>query len=157
MERGLVSAGHLETARAAQVILEAGGNAFDAAVGAAFAACAAEPVFTSLGGGGFLLARPAGRPEILYDFFVQTPRRRRPASEIEFYPIHADFGPTTQEFHVGLGSVATPGMIAGLFAIHGELGSLPIAEVVAPALRMAREGILVTDFQEYLFQVVRPI
>lgn len=157
MERGLVSAGHIETARAAQAVLQAGGNAFDAAVAAAFAACAAEPVFTSLGGGGFLLARAAGRPEILYDFFVQTPKRRRPSSEIEFYPIHADFGPTTQEFHVGMGSVATPGMIAGLLAVHGELGSLPIAEVVAPARHLAREGVLVTAFQEYLFQVVRPI
>jgi gamma-glutamyltranspeptidase/glutathione hydrolase len=157
MTKGIVAAGHEETARAAKIILENGGNAFDAAVAAAFAACVAEPVFTSLGGGGFLLAHAAAGSEALYDFFVQTPRKVPSAERLDFHPIHADFGPTTQEFHIGLGAVATPGTVAGLFAVHEDLGSLPIQEVMSPAIHLCRDGFIVNAFQEYLFRVVGPI
>lgn len=153
----MVAAGHEKTAEAAREILEEGGNAFDAAVGAGFAACAAEPVLTSLGGGGFLLAHPAAGGECLYDFFVQTPRSLRPRNELDFFPIHADFGPTTQEFHIGLGSMAVPGTVAGLFAVQRDLGRLPIQKILEPAIRLCREGIVINPFQEYLFQVVAPI
>ena len=54
---GVIAAGHPQTVRAAAIILEEGGNAFDAVLAAAFASCVAEPVLASLGGGGFLLAR----------------------------------------------------------------------------------------------------
>ncbi|HEX9568781.1 MAG TPA: hypothetical protein VF987_03805, partial [Rhodospirillales bacterium] len=54
----------------------------------------AEAVFSSPGGGGFLMARRAGSHKAaLFDFFCETPRRRRAANEVEFFPIHADFGP----------------------------------------------------------------
>ncbi|HMB60038.1 MAG TPA: gamma-glutamyltransferase, partial [Xanthomonadales bacterium] len=54
---GIAATGHIETSRIAAKILKAGGNAFDAAVGALAAACMAEPLFVSLGGGGFIAAR----------------------------------------------------------------------------------------------------
>ena len=57
--RGAVASGHREVSEAAAVALREGGNAFDAALTAGFAACVAEPMFASLGGGGFLLARSA--------------------------------------------------------------------------------------------------
>ncbi len=157
MKLGMVAAGHEATARAAMDILEAGGNAFDAAVAAGFAASAAEPVLTSLGGGGFLLAHSGEGIERLYDFFVQTPRRLAPIAELDFHPIQADFGPTTQEFHIGLGAIAVPGTVAGLFAVQQDLGRLSMQEVLEPALRLCREGVVISAFQEYLFQVVGPI
>ncbi len=55
--KGVIAAGHLETVRAAAIILEEGGNAFDAVLAAVFTASVVEPVLCSLGGGGFLLAR----------------------------------------------------------------------------------------------------
>ena len=70
---GAVACGHPATADAAIQILEAGGNAFDAAIAAQFAACVAEPVLASLAGGGFLLARPAAGQARLLDFFAHTP------------------------------------------------------------------------------------
>src|SRR4029453_13560146 len=73
MTQGSVAAGHEKTAQAALEILEEGGNAFDAAVGAGFAACAAEPVLTSLGGGGFFLARPRPRGNCFFSFSSQPP------------------------------------------------------------------------------------
>ncbi len=157
--KGVIAAGHEETARAAQIILEEGGNAFDAALGALCAACMAEPVLASLGGGGFLLARPAGSggKPVLYDFFTQTPRHRRVLEEVDFFPIIADFGEAQQEFHIGLGSMATPGAVKGLFGVHGDLGSMPMANIVEPARKLARDGVIINRLQDYIFTIVEKI
>src|SRR3546814_11686187 len=85
--RGAVACGHPATAAAAEAMLAEGGNAFDAVLAACCAATVAEPVLASLGGGGFLLAQPAGREPLLYDFFVQTPRRRGDPAQLDFHPI----------------------------------------------------------------------
>jgi gamma-glutamyltranspeptidase/glutathione hydrolase len=156
--RAVVAAGHKLTASAAAEILEDGGNAFDAALAGMFVTFVAEAVFSSPGGGGFLMARRAGRDSCaLFDFFVETPRQRRSAAEVEFFPIHADFGPAKQEFHIGLGSSATPGVVPGLFAVHQALGTLPMKRLVAPAVRAARTGFPLNEFQAYLFTVIAPI
>ena len=156
--KSVVAAGHRLTAEAAGEILEDGGNAFDAAVAGTFMSFVAEAVFASPGGGGFLMARRAGRDAVtLYDYFVETPRQRRKPGEVAFFPIHADFGPAKQEFHIGLGSSATPGMVPGLFAIHEELCRLPMTRLVEPAARAARAGFPVNAFQAYLFTVIAPI
>jgi gamma-glutamyltranspeptidase/glutathione hydrolase len=154
---GAVAAGHPATAEAAAWALEEGGNAFDAAMAGLCAACVAEPVLTSLGGGGFLLAHQGGGRNTLYDFFVQTPLRKRAVSDLDFYPITADFGTAQQEFHIGMGSVAAPGTIKGLFRIHDELGSLPMREIVKPAVDFARDGIVLNRLQAYIFSIVAPI
>jgi gamma-glutamyltranspeptidase/glutathione hydrolase len=157
MRKGIVAAGHRLTARAAAEILEAGGSAFDAVLAAHLTACVAEPVLASLGGGGFLLAAPADGPPRLYDFFAQTPRRKRPAAEIDFRPILADFGTATQEFHIGYGTIATPGAVRGWFDVHRDLGRLPMREIAEPAVRLAREGVVLDELQAYIFSVVAPI
>jgi gamma-glutamyltranspeptidase / glutathione hydrolase len=158
--KGVIAAGHAETVRAAAAILEEGGNAFDAVLAAIFAACVAEPVLSSLGGGGFLLALPADRGKnspIVYDFFTQTPKRKIPAAESDFYPIIADFGTVTQQFHIGMGAIATPGTVMGLFQVHRDLGTMPMSRLVEPAIGLARDGLAVTELQAYLFQIVGPI
>ncbi len=154
---GMVAAGHPVTARAATEILRAGGNAFDAALAALFASCVAEPVLASLGGGGFLNARPAGAKPLLYDFFAQTPHQKPAESDIDIYPILADFGTAQQEFHIGMGSIATPGVIKGAFAIHRDLCRMPMREIIQPACEAAREGVRVNGFQHYISDVVSPI
>ncbi|MGC1178104.1 MAG: gamma-glutamyltransferase [Methyloceanibacter sp.] len=151
------AAGHALTAEAAAEILEDGGNAFDASLAGVFMAFVAEAVFASPGGGGFLMAREARGRTALYDFFAETPLRRREGDEVSFFPIHADFGPAKQEFHIGLGSSATPGLAPGLFAIHEELCRLPMQRLVEPAVRAARAGFPLSDFQAYLFTVIAPI
>lgn len=157
MSRGVVAAGHPVTADAARDTLAAGGNAFDAVLAAMLAACVAEPVLASLGGGGFLLAHPAGSEPEVFDFFVQTPRNQRPLEEIDFRPIVADFGSAQQEFHIGLGTIATPGVVAGFFDIHGALGTLPADIIAGPAIEAAREGVVVNGFQHYIATIVAPI
>lgn len=154
---GVVAAGHELTARAAEIILREGGNAFDAALGALAAACVVEPVLASLGGGAFLLAQPADGSARVYDCFVQTPIRRRAVSETDFRPIIADFGSAEQEFHVGNGSIATPGVVRGLFAVHRDLGRMPLPELMQPALQYAAEGVIVNNFQAYIFSIISAI
>ncbi len=159
--KGAVASGHPETTRAAAAVLEEGGNAFDAALAGIFTACVAEPVLASLGGGGFLMARPVAGSHagsiVLYDCFPQTPLNRRPQSDIDFKPVLADFGPTTQEFHIGMGAIATPGLLKGLFQAHGDLGRMPLRRIVEPAVSLAREGVRVNADQARLTKIVGAI
>ena len=155
--QGAVACGHDQTAQAAAQILSEGGNAFDAIVAAHFAACVVEPVLASLGGGGFLLAHPSAGNTVLYDFFAHTPQQKLPVEEVDFYPILADFGETTQEFHIGMGSIATPGAVKGMFAIYKDLCTLPLAELMTPAIELAKYGAVVNEFQAYIFDIIKPI
>ncbi len=156
--KGVVAAGHEVTARACADMLEAGGNAFDAALAGMVASGVPEIILSSLGGGGFMMTYRADTGEtVLYDFFAQTPHRKRPVDELDFHAIHADFGPATQEFHIGAGSTATPGVIPGLFALHRDLCSLPLTTLFAPAISAARDGVAISPFQAYLFTVIEPI
>jgi len=154
---GVAASGSAEVTQTAVEILEAGGNAFDAALGALCTAAIAEPLLASLGGGGFLMALPEGQAPRVYDFFCQTPGKRRPDHEIDFYPIMANFGTAEQEFHIGLGSSAVPGVVAGIFEAHRDLGRMPVAEIMAPAIQLARSGVEIDAFHQYIIRILRPI
>jgi gamma-glutamyltranspeptidase / glutathione hydrolase len=156
MAKGIVAAGHPLTLQAAEDVLNAGGNAFDAAIAAFYAACVAEPVLASPGGGGFLLAKPVNKNVVLYDFFVQTPKNSI-REDVDFLPILADFGKTKQEFHIGLASIATPGAIRGLFDVHRDLASIAMRELVQPAVAYSKQGVQTNDFQAYILDIVSPI
>ena len=137
-KKSVVAAGHELTAKAAAEILQDGGNAFDACVAGLFMTFVAEAVFASPGGGGFLMARREESDAVsLFDFVAETPRKRRPSSQIDFYPIYADFGPAKQEFHIGLGSSATPGMVPGIVDMHEALCRLPMT-ISVPKMRNVR-------------------
>jgi gamma-glutamyltranspeptidase/glutathione hydrolase len=154
---GAVACGHPQTAEAAELILREGGNAFDAIIAAFLTSCVVEPVLASLGGGGFMLAHTAERRDLIYDFFAQTPCNPLAADTLDFYPIQADFGATTQEFHIGLASVATPGAVQGIFKIHHDLGTLPMTELVQPAVEAARYGVNMSAFQASILDIIAPI
>ena len=153
--KGAVAAGDRLTAQAAAEILKAGGNAFDAAVAAGFAAPMAEPALTSAGGGGFLLAVSPGEKPLLYDFFVDVPPKR--LKNPEFYPITVDFGDAKQVFYIGAGSIAVPGFVAGLLRVHAERGKLPLKEVLAPAISYAKEGVFLSPIQASFVKLLEPI
>ena len=157
--KGVIATGHPLVTEAAAGILRAGGNAFDAALAAGFAAAVAEPMFTSLGGGGFLLARESTGREVLFDFFVDTPGRGLPEGRLEphFLPVTVHFPGSDQVFNIGLGSVAVPGTLLGFLHVHQRLGGLPLAEVTAPAARLAREGVVLTEHQGYVLELLTPI
>lgn len=153
--KGVVAAGDLQTAQAAAEVLKYGGNAFDAVLAALFASTVAEPVLSSLGGGGFLMAKPANGSAVLFDFFSQTPKVKK--TDVDFKPILADFGTVSQEFHIGLGSMATPGVVKGAFDIHRAFGTMPMRDIVAPACTLAKGGFALSPLQAYIFEIVELI
>ena len=77
--------------------------------------------------------------------------------QLDFAPVQADFGTTLQEFHTGRGATATPGMVAGLSAISDELGRMPFASVLEPAIELARNGVEVNPLQAFILDAVSPI
>ena len=93
----------------------------------------------------------------LYDFFCQTPREKRPVSEVEFFPITVDFGDAKEEFHIARASLAVPGAIAGVFALHRDFGSIPMRELVQPAMEFTRTGFEIVPFQYLDFELLEPI
>lgn len=151
-----VASGHQATTAAAVEVLEGGGNGADAAVAAALAATVAEPLLCSIGGGAHALVHQRGRAPLALDAFVHTPRKKREA-DLDFYPITGDFGPDTQEFHVGMASIATPGLLAGIEALHQRYGSMPLSELIAPAARIGRQGLALNDLQHYTLRILEPI
>ena len=156
--RGVVAAGHPETARAGADVLRAGGNAVDAAVGAVLASLAAEPLLTGLGAGGYMLvALPGAEPRVL-DFFVEAPGRGADTqAREELVPISVSFGDAIQVFNVGPASVGTYGVPAGIADAAARFGSLPLAELAAPAVALARGGVEVNAVQAYVIEILGEI
>ncbi|MBD2040215.1 gamma-glutamyltransferase [Microcoleus sp. FACHB-672] len=155
--RGVIAAGHPKTAEAGVEMLRQGGNAFDAAAAAILASFVTESALTSAAGGGFLLAHTQDNQNILFDFFTQTPRRKKPESELSFVPIEVNFGGAVQEFHIGLGSMAVPANLAGVFYVQKKLGRLPFKAVAEPAIHYAQNGIELNNFQAYCLTLLSPI
>ncbi len=124
-------------------------------------------MLSSLGGGGFLLARPHAGPrsrsgsegdDVCFDFFVDAPGRGVDAEvRPTLTPVTLTFGAAEQVFHVGHGSVAVPGCLPGYLHVHRRLGRLPLEQVVAPAVRAAQGGVVLGAGQTAIVHLVDPI
>jgi gamma-glutamyltranspeptidase/glutathione hydrolase len=150
--QGAIAAGNRATAEAGARVLGEGGNAVDACVAAAFAAAVAEGPLTGPAGGGFLLAWVDGEATVL-DCFFAVPTR--PLGAIERLTV--DFGDSTQSYHVAEGSVAVPGLVAGLEEAHRRFGSVPWHQLLDPAIDLARLGLDATDAQLFLHLILAGI
>jgi gamma-glutamyltranspeptidase/glutathione hydrolase len=149
--KGAIAAGHPLTAATGAAVLEAGGNAVDACVAAAFMSWVCESMLTGPGGGGFMLVHH-GSGTVVFDAFVAVPRT---PAESELFALAVDFdGDTQQVFHTGAGAVGVPGTALGLEAAHRRFGSLDWAALAAPAVAAAREGVALTPAQGYLHRIL---
>ncbi len=154
---GVVAAGHPESAEAGAAALRAGGNAVDAAVAAVLASFAVESPLTGLGAGGFMTVHAGGETTVL-DFFVAAPGLDRKERTAELAPVDVVFdAETVQTFYVGPVSCGVPGTPAGLVEALRRFGSMPLGELVGPAIRLAREGAPVTHEQAYILEILSPI
>src|SRR5918999_639128 len=152
--RGAIAAGHPLTAEAGGRVLSEGGNAVDALLAAAFTAFVAEGPLTGPAGSGLLLVHePAGETTLL-DCFFAVPTERLGVME-EVVIDFADSG--TQLFHVGDGSVAVPGLLEGLAEAHRRYATRPWAELVEPALELAREGVECDEPRAFLHRILAGI
>jgi gamma-glutamyltranspeptidase/glutathione hydrolase len=144
--RGMVVSQSRAAAQAGVAILDAGGNAIDAAVGTALALATAEPWNSGLGGIGFALVHRAGqaRAEVV-DFGPRAPQGTDPArykltgrmtTDLFAWPeVEGDIN-----IHGPL-SVAIPAAVAGYDHLHRQWGRLPLADIIAPAIALAKRGL----------------
>jgi gamma-glutamyltranspeptidase/glutathione hydrolase len=151
---GIVAAGHPVSAEAGAAVLRAGGNAVDAAIAACLASWAAEPLLTGPGAGGYLLVAGAGQEPTLLDFFIAAPSD---GPRAPLLPIDVSFGDAMQTFHVGAASCGVPGTPAGLEEAARRWGTLPLADLAAPAAALAREGVVLNEAQAYVFEILEGI
>lgn len=159
---GAVASGHQLVSNVGLDILREGGNAFDAIIACGFASAVCEPMLSSLGGGGFLLTHDSHNNARLFDFFSNhsglsyeklTGRKIDP----QFMPITVNFPGSDQVFQSGIASVAVPGCLRGYFNAHQALGKLPIKTVMQPAIELAKNGIVLSEFQAYVHQLLTHI
>ncbi len=129
----VVSQERLASEAGAQVLRE-GGTAVDAAVATAFALAVTHPIAGNLGGGGFLLqVAPDGKGDV-YDFREQAPRKATP----QMFLVDGKYDATRH--HDSWLSVGVPGTVAGLHQAWKAHGKLPWTRLVAPAVKLAKDG-----------------
>jgi len=120
-------------------VMKEGGNAVDAAIATAFALAVTHPTAGNIGGGGFLVFRPASGEPIAFDFREMAPAAAEPSMWLE----NGEYSAT--KHHLSHMSVGVPGTVAGLHMAWTEHGSLPWERLVEPAIRLAKDGFTVTD------------
>lgn len=146
---GLVVTKDILASRAGLQMLQAGGNAVDAAVAAAFAIGVVEPWMSGIGGGGFMVAHLAKeRRTVVIDYAMRGPLAgREDLYELEEGMSGELFGwrKVKDDANIwGWRAIAVPGTVAGLCEAHRRYGRLDLAQVMAPAIICAREGFPVT-------------
>jgi gamma-glutamyltranspeptidase/glutathione hydrolase len=156
--KGVVAAGHPLTAQAGARVLREGGNAVDAALAAMLVSFAAEPLLTGLGSGGYMLVAGGDQRPALLDFFVQAPSDPRASDDdspvAELQAIDVSFGDAAQVFHIGPASCGAYGAPAGVCDAARRWGTVPLAELAAPAARLARDGVALNHEQAYIAKLL---
>jgi gamma-glutamyltranspeptidase/glutathione hydrolase len=154
--KGAVAGGHALTARAGAQVLDAGGNAVDAAVGAALVSWVAESPLTGPGAGGFMLVhRGRDRSTRVFDFFTAIPGLGDGRQPGGMDHVEIDFsGGSTQQFRIGAASCGIPGAALGLETAHRAFGRLPWRELFQPAIELARNGVELNEGQAYLHRIL---
>jgi gamma-glutamyltranspeptidase / glutathione hydrolase len=155
---GVIAAGHPVSAATGADVLREGGNAVDAALGAMLASFACEPLLTGLGAGGYMLVVAPGQTPTLLDFFVEAPGRGADASvRSDLIPVRVSFGDAIQMFNIGAASVGTFGMAAGVCEAARRFGRVGLQRLVAPAARLARDGVALNPQQAYIIEILGAI
>jgi gamma-glutamyltranspeptidase / glutathione hydrolase len=146
--KAMVVSVHEAASRAGVEMMQAGGNAVDASVATAFALAVVHPQAGNIGGGGFLLLRQADGKTTFIDF-----RERAPAKATANMYLDEKGSVIEEMSTVGYKAVAVPGSVAGLAYAQKKYGKLPLARVMQPAIKLAREGFALAyedarDFKE---------
>ncbi len=149
-----MAAGHPLTAEAGAQALREGGNAVDAAVAAMLTSFAAEPLLTGLGAGGYMMVAGGGQEPALLDFFVEAPPRAEDGSAAELEAVDVSFGDAVQVFYIGPASCGVYGAPAGVCEAVARWGTMDLAELAAPAAKLARDGVVLNAGQAYIVEIL---
>jgi len=157
---GIVAAAHRRAAEVGAGVLAAGGDAVDAAVAVSFAIGVVEPWMSGPAAGGAMVVWRAGEGRArVVDYGMRSPLGLDPAD----YPLVP--GQTAKDLFAwpavrddrnvqGASAVAVPGVVAGMGLAHAEYGRIPWRDLLAPAVSLAREGMLVDWFATLLITSV---
>jgi gamma-glutamyltranspeptidase/glutathione hydrolase len=136
---GIVVSVHELASRAGVEIMQAGGNAIDAAVATGFALAVVHPAAGNLGGGGFMLIRLADGKAHFIDYREKAPAAAKP----DLY-LDAQGNVIDDASLIGYKAIGVPGSVAGMVYAEQKYGKLTLKQVMASAIRLAREGYALT-------------
>lgn len=140
---GMVVSAREEASQIGVDILQQGGNAFDAMIATELALAVAYPYAGNIGGGGFMVYRLADGTTGSLDYREKAPKA---AHRDMFLDAEGNVIPgrsTTTALSIGI-----PGTIAGLFALHEKFGTMSMEQLIAPAIALARQGVVVTPAEK---------
>ena len=145
-EQGMVVSQNETASEVGAEILRRGGNAVDAAVAIGFALAVTLPRAGNIGGDGFMLVHDAkSREQVFFDFRSVAPKAATLAMFVD------NQGQESQIASRGYLAPSVPGTVAGLHMAHKKFGKLRWSEVVAPAIALARNGIVLTPDEDFVF------
>src|SRR5262245_49857327 len=138
-QRGMVASQNEMASRIGADVIKEGGTAVDAAVATAFALAVVHPTAGNIGGGGFIVYRPAKGDPVAYDFREMAPAKASPTMFLK------DGKYSSEMHHNSHLAVGVPGTVAGLHLAWKEQGKLPWKRLVDPAVALARDGFMVSE------------
>ena len=141
--QAMVVSAREEASKIGVEIMKKGGNAFDAMVATELALAVAYPFAGNLGGGGFMVYRKANGEIGSLDY-----REKAPLSATKDMFLDEKGNVIKGKSTESPLAIGVPGTIAGVFAVHEKLGSLPIEEILKPVIQLAEKGVIVTKKQE---------
>jgi gamma-glutamyltranspeptidase/glutathione hydrolase len=141
---------HHDASDAGLQILQAGGNAIDAAVAVGFALAVVFPQAGNIGGGGFMLIRMHDGKAHFIDYREKAPA----AATVDMY-LDASKNVQPGASTVGYRAIGVPGTVAGLVYAEKKYGRLKLAQVMAPAIKLAREGFILAPEEAHSMSASR--
>ena len=141
-EKAMVVSARKEASKIGVEIMKQGGNAFDAMIATDLALLVSYPVAGNIGGGGFMVFRTKDGTTGSLDF-----REKAPLAATKNMYLDANGTVNSDASKIGALAVGVPGTIAGLFEVHQKFGSLPFEKLIEPAIKLALNGVVVTEKQ----------
>ncbi|MBX2828884.1 MAG: gamma-glutamyltransferase, partial [Flavobacteriaceae bacterium] len=151
-QEAMVVSAREEASKIGAEIMKKGGNAFDAMVATEMALAVTYPYAGNLGGGGFMVYRTQYGELGAFDYREKAPI----AAHRDMY-LDENGEYLQDNSKVGGLAVGVPGTIAGIFAVHSKLGSLPMEDILAPVIQLANDGFIITEMQAERFNKYGPI
>ncbi|OHT43142.1 gamma-glutamyltransferase [Flavobacterium tructae] len=143
VSKAMVVSARAEASKVGADIMKKGGNAFDAMVGTELALAVAFPYAGNIGGGGFMVYRKANGEVGSLDY-----REKAPLAATKDMFLDKDGNVIKGKSTETALAIGVPGTVAGVFAVHKKLGSLPMSEILKPVIALAEKGVIVTLKQQ---------
>ncbi|OXB11813.1 gamma-glutamyltransferase [Flavobacterium plurextorum] len=143
VSKAMVVSAREEASKIGAAIMKKGGNAFDAMAATELALAVAYPYAGNIGGGGFMVYRKANGEVGSLDY-----REKAPLAATKDMFLDKDGNVIKGKSTETALAIGVPGTIAGVFAVHKKLGSLPISEILKPVIALAEKGVIVTQKQQ---------